>query len=100
MTSRNPRSLADLLSAGSLKDLALEAQRRRGLTEHIRELLPSEEGAHLVSVSTGEAGELILVMDASVWAARVRYRAESLGAKRVRVKVRPRTGQSGNPGTS
>jgi len=100
MSARGLRSLAELLNAGGLKDLATEAERRRGLTERVRALLPSEEAAHLVSATTGAGGELVLVMDASVWAARVRYRAGRLGAERLRVKVLPRPGQSDKPGTS
>ncbi len=39
----------------------------------MRKLLPAEEAAHVVSASTNEAGELVLVMDTPSWAARVRY---------------------------
>jgi len=100
MTSKRPYSLSELLDTGNLADLAAEARRREGLTERIRALLPANEAAHLVAASRTEAGELVLMMDSSVWAARVRYRAEELGAERLRVRVLPLTGQSGNPGTS
>ena len=90
MGTKDPRSLADLLHSGNLGELAAEAQRRRGLTDRVRALLPADEAAHLVSASTDSEGELVLVMDASVWAARVRYRAESLGRDRIKVKVIPR----------
>ena len=40
MTTRDPRSLAELLDSGSLAELAAEAQRRRGLADRIRALLP------------------------------------------------------------
>ncbi len=81
--------LAALLQSGDLGELVAEAQRRQNLTERIRDLLPADEAAHLVSASTDSGGVLVLVMDASVWAARVRYRAESLGHDRVKVKVIP-----------
>lgn len=89
MTPKGARSLAELLHSGRLGHLAAEAERRRGLTEQIRGLLPADEAAHLVCANTNEAGELVLTMDASVWAARVRYSAERLGGKRLRVKVLP-----------
>ena len=89
MPTKSPRSLAELLKTGSLKKLAIQAQERRDLTERIRALLPAEEAAHLVSASADAPGEVVLIMDASVWAARVRFRAKSLGKERIRVKVRP-----------
>jgi hypothetical protein len=100
MTSKRPHSLAELLGTGTLADLATEARRREGLTERIRALLPADEAAHLIAASLTQAGELLLMMDSSVWAARVRYRAEELGAERLRVRVLPQTDQSGRPGTS
>jgi len=51
--------------------------------------LPPEEAEHLVSASTSAAGELVLVMDSAVWAARVRYRGAELGAERLKVRVVP-----------
>ena len=85
---------------GKLADLATEARRREGLTERIRRLLPIDEAAHLVAADNTEAGELVLMMDSSVWAARVRYRAEDLGAQRLRVRVLLQTAQPAKPGTS
>ncbi len=88
-TLKPPRSLADLLSGGELGAVAAEARRRRDLTHEIRALLPAEMAAHLVTAGTSPTGELVLTMDASVWAARVRYHAEEFGGQRVRVKVQP-----------
>lgn len=89
MGSEAPKSLGDLLSGGRLAALGAEARRRRNLTEQIRTLLPPDVAPHLVTASTLSTGELVLTMDASVWAARVRYLAEQLGAERVKVKVQP-----------
>ena len=88
--SKDPRSLAELLGSGSLGRLTAEAERRRGLTDRIRSLLPPDEATHLVAATRDAAGGLVLTMDASVWAARVRYLAESLGEDRIKVKVLPR----------
>ena len=93
MAGKDPKSLTDLLHCGALGELTAEAQRRRGLTQRIRALLPADEAAHLVSASTDSEGELVLVMDASVWAARVRYYAKRLGRDRIAVKVVPRSDQ-------
>jgi hypothetical protein len=97
-----PRSLAELLERGTLAALSAEARRRRDLTEVIRGMLPAEEAAHLVSASVSADDELILTMDASAWAARVKYRAAQLGSeRRIRVRVQPvPPGQSGKPGTT
>ena len=100
MTAKRPRSLAELLKTGNLANLAAEARRREGLTERIRGLLPTAEAAHLVAANISDTGELVLTMDSSVWAARVRYRAEDLGAERLRVRVLPHSVQSGKPGAS
>ena len=82
-------SLGDLLRSGNLARLTAESQRRQDLAESIRERLPAEEAAHLVAASTDDDGHLVLIMDASVWAARVRYMARELGAERIRIKVMP-----------
>lgn len=88
-TLKPPRSLADLLADGALGAVAAEARRRRDLTDEIRSLLPADMAAHLVTAGTSATGELVLTMDASVWAARVRYHAEQLGGQRIKVKVQP-----------
>lgn len=100
MSLGSPRRLADLLASGRLGHLTREAKGRRGLTDRIRTLLPADQAKHLISASTNDAGELILLMDASVWAARVRYSAKQLGVHRIRVKVLPHLNQSDNPGTN
>lgn len=90
MNPKSPISLEKLLGRGRLGDLAREAERRRGLTGEIRAKLPAEEAEHLVSAAEADTGELVLVMDSPAWAARVRYRGEELGGRRLRVKVVPR----------
>ena len=83
-------SLAELLNSGNLGKLTAESRRLQDLADSIRERLPAEEAAHLVAANTDEEGRLVLVMDASVWAARVRYMARELGEEGIRVKVVPR----------
>jgi hypothetical protein len=90
VAAQPPKSLADLLERGGLAKLTAEARRRRALTEEIRGLLPPEAADHLVSAGTAPTGEIVLTMDTSVWAARVRYHTEQLdGGRRVKVRVRP-----------
>ena len=86
-------SVAELLGSGNLGRLTAESRRLRKLAETVRERLPDEEAAHLVAASTDAEGRLVLVMDASVWAARVRYMAKELGEDRIRVRVLPRPDQ-------
>jgi hypothetical protein len=87
-----PRHLSELLGQGSVARLLREAERRRKETAHVRSLLPAEEGAHVVSAATNEAGELILVMDTPSWAARVRYCVSALPNAAVKIRVLPRGG--------
>ena len=58
-------------------------------TARVRKLLPAEEAAHVVSAATNAAGELVLVMDAPSWAARVRYCLRALSSAQVKVRVLP-----------
>lgn len=90
--SDEPRHLSELLRRGGLARLQRESDRRRLETAEVRKLLPVEEAAHLVSATTNEAGELVLVMDTPSWAARVRYSVAALPHKHVRVRVLPRGG--------
>jgi hypothetical protein len=87
-----PRKLGDVMTSGALADLTREAERRRLTTADIRGKLPAAEAEHLVSASTNSAGELVLVMDAPSWAARVRYCVAGLADGPVRIKVAPRGG--------
>ena len=82
-------SLAELLNTGNLGRLTDESRRRRDLADEIRRRLPAKEAAHLVAANTDDNGRLVLVMDAPVWAARVRYMARELGEDRVKVRTLP-----------
>ncbi len=59
-------------------------------TARVRNLVPAEEAAHVVSAATNDAGELVLVMDTPSWAARVRYCLRALPNAEVKVRVLPR----------
>jgi hypothetical protein len=87
-----PRHLSKFLNAGPLARVLREAERRRTETARVRELLPPEEAAHVVSAATNEAGELELVMDTPSWAARVRYCLRALPTAEVKIRVLPRSG--------
>ena len=87
-----PRHLSELLNAGPLQRVLREAERRRMETARVRSLLPADEAAHVVSATTNEAGELVLVMDTPSWAARVRYCLSSLPSGSVKIRVLPRSG--------
>ena len=83
-------SLTELLHSGSLARLTAESRRLQEFAESIRERLPDDEAAHLVAANFDTEGRLVLVMDAPVWAARVRYMARELGEDRIKVRVLPR----------
>ena len=88
----SPRHLSELLTEGPLARVLREAERRRLETVRIRSLLPTDEAAHLVSATTNESGELVLVMDTPSWAARVRYCVSALPSGAVKIRVLPRGG--------
>ena len=90
MPANRPRSLAELLHSGDIEELAREARQRRELAAEIKDLLPDEEARHLVSADTDGSGQLILGMDSAAWAARVRYRTQEFGGRRLKVKVVPK----------
>jgi hypothetical protein len=101
MPGKGPRTLSELLQSGDIAKLRDEAAARRALTSQIKALLPEDEASHLVRAGTDSDGSLVLTMDSAVWAAKVRFRAEALGSRRVRVRVRPGDdSQSGMPGAS
>jgi hypothetical protein len=88
-----PRHLSELIrKEGPFARLLREANRRKTETGRIRSLLPAEEAVHLVSASTDEVGDLVLVMDTPSWAARVRYCVASLPYARVKIRVLPHGG--------
>jgi hypothetical protein len=89
MTTKKPINLGQLLQSGGLGALADQARGRREMTARIKALLPADEAAHVVAATTNERGELVIAMDSAVWAARVRYRREQLGATQLRVRVAP-----------
>ncbi len=84
-------SLAQLLSTGNLGRLTSESRRLQDLADSVRRRLPDKEAAHLVAAGTDDEGRLVLVMDAPVWAARIRYMARELGEDRIRVRTLPLT---------
>jgi hypothetical protein len=87
--SGEPRHLSEHLREGGVARLQREAKRRQKETLRIRELLPAEEAAHVVSAATDEAGDLVLVMDTPSWAARARYCVAALPCARVKIRVLP-----------
>ena len=87
-----PRHLSEVVTAGPLARFTREAARRRMETTRIRALLPAEEGAHLLSATTNDTGQLVLVMDTPSWAARVRYCVSALPYTDVKIRVLPRGG--------
>jgi Dna[CI] antecedent, DciA len=90
--SEDVRRLHEILQSGAVGVLAREAGRRRETTAAIRRDLPTDIAEHLVSATLTTAGELVLVMDSPVWAARARYCSAGLPSDRVIVKVLPRGG--------
>lgn len=87
MSADGPRSITDLLRSDSLGRLGAEARSRRMLAARVREVLPEEQALHVVSAHLDQQDRLVVGMDSSVWAARLRYSGTSLLGYELRVRV-------------
>ena len=78
---QRPETIADLLARASprLGELKARARSFSALAERVRALLPAREAVHVTGVVHCDSGIVILV-DSSVWCARLRYRAGTLKA--------------------
>jgi hypothetical protein len=103
ISQREPKQLKDLLSGGDLSQLVERAREAGELDARVRALLPEGLGSHVTGAAFHEAdGEVVVLVDSSAWASRIRFHAPELVARlaprydgavtRVRVKVRPRQG--------
>ncbi|OUU80153.1 MAG: hypothetical protein CBC38_01790 [Gammaproteobacteria bacterium TMED78] len=91
MARKKPLSISKILhsKSGELPDLMREIKRREEITNKIKDLLPKEDAVHLVNSNITEDGIIILVVDSSEWAARIRYIASEIIRKKIIVKVLP-----------
>ena len=87
MRGDSPRSIGELLQTGDISRLRREALERRQLAARVRAALPKAEAGHVVSAHLDDAGRLVIGMDSSAWAARLRYSVSELGGRPVRVRV-------------
>lgn len=95
--STGPRSLKDLLDAGSpLDQLKHEVDRRLELADHLRSALPEPLQPALLNCNLRDDGTLVITTPSPAWAARLRFETESLlqrcrerfpSTARVRVRV-------------
>ncbi len=98
MAPGRPKSLKDLLAANSLSRLVEQASATDVLTRRVQALLPAEIAPHVLSANFRDQ-RLIVLVDAAVWAARVRFESATLrrglaeshdvAPSSVSVKVRP-----------
>jgi hypothetical protein len=95
MKESGPRSVGDLLQAGDISRLRSEAAARRELADRVRAELPDPESKHLVGAHFDDSGRLVLGMDSSAWAARVRYSQTMLLGREIRVRVAVPEGAGG-----
>jgi hypothetical protein len=103
---QRPETIGELLAGRSprLGELKARAEAFAGLAERVRALLPASEAAHVTGIVQCDTG-IVLLVDSSVWCARLRYRAGALRSafatltgheiRELRVRVVPRGGQAG-----
>ena len=96
MSSRGPRTIAEVLQSGDISALKATAAARRSLLVQVKAELEPTEADHVVSAHIDLAGSLVVSMDSAAWAARLRYqRNEVLGRNlKVRVSVRDEAGEN------
>lgn len=87
MSADGPRPINDLLESSGLSRLGAEARSRRVLAARVREELPEDQAVHVVSAHLDEHDRLVIGVDSSAWAARLRYSSANLLGHEVRVKV-------------
>ncbi|HUF74309.1 MAG TPA: DciA family protein [Gammaproteobacteria bacterium] len=75
------------MQTGDISRLRREALERRELAEQVRSELPEAEAGHVVSAHLDDQGRLVIGMDSSAWAARLRYSVSELCGRPVRVRV-------------
>jgi len=105
--TQRPETVAHLLAGASprLGELKARARAFSVLAEGIRALLPAAEAAHVMGVVQCN-GEIVLLVDSSVWCARLRYRAGVLRTRLatlagqeiqdIKVRVVPRGAKKGS----
>jgi hypothetical protein len=77
----------EFLAEGDLSRLASEARARRELVVRVRAELDSAEAEHVISACVNAADELVVGMDSSAWAARLRYSRDELLGFSLKVRV-------------
>ena len=76
---QRPETIADILALASprLGELKARARSFSALAERVRALLPAQEAAHVTGIVHCDNG-IVMLVDSSVWCARLRYRAGAL----------------------
>jgi hypothetical protein len=98
MAPGRPKSLKDLLAGSSLSRIVEQAAETDVLTRRVQALLPPEVSPHVLGANLRER-RLVVLVDAAVWAARVRFETAALrrglseshevAPDAISVKVRP-----------
>jgi len=87
MNRDGPRKVGDFLGSGELARIAGEAKNRRELVALVRAELPPAEADHVVSAYVNDADQLVIGVDSSAWAARLRYSRDELLGRQLKVRV-------------
>ena len=87
MKPDRPRRIGELLQSGDISRLRQQALVRRELADDVRAQLGADEAAHVVSAHVDDDGTLVVGMDSSAWAARIRYACPELLGRPLRVRV-------------
>ena len=77
MAPGRPKSLKDLLSGSSLSRIVEQAAATDVLTRRVQALLPPEVAPHVLGANLRDR-RLVVLVDAAVWAARVRFETAAL----------------------
>ena len=78
MSAKRLDRLINPLNNGELGNIVRRAREMGELAEALAGALPPDEAASLVAANVREDGELVVVCRSPAWAARLRYKADTL----------------------
>ncbi len=78
MSNQRLKNLLDSSADGDLGRIVARAQEMGALTQALGRVLPPDERSCLIAANIRNDGELIVICQSSAWAARLRFKTDTL----------------------